>query len=213
MSCIRGRVVTAALAASCAMAYAPSAHAQFVPVDWDVDNALAIGNACNSTGPFPTAFFIAAGEDISVLFTSMGANLTPASAVNTVVNACLIRIPVTVDREVKIDRLTQRVSWGYAKDFGTEAEVTSRGSFFRIPTSGVTEFVGTGVQGVNAFIASEVDDIFFQPGLFCGADRVGLLEIDLSVAARRNLASQDISVQIFGEDIRYEALADFLICP
>jgi hypothetical protein len=184
-------------------------------IEWDASGAIAHGSACTSRGPFPDTYFIAAGEDIAVIFSNMGIDLTPADAVNTAVHSCLIRIPIRVDDQVFLGELTQKVHWGYSKDYGTEGEIYANGTFFGRRTTPIRAYVGPGVQGIQSWITEEAHDLRNHwSGLFCRNRTLnGLLQVNLAVSARRNSASRDISVRIHGEDIRYEALAQWVHCP
>ncbi|MGC4063292.1 MAG: hypothetical protein QM784_01290 [Polyangiaceae bacterium] len=186
------------------------------PIVWDTANAIAGGNGCVSTGPFPDTWFIAAGNDLSVIFSRMGVDLTSATAANTATTGCLVRIPVVLESNVAISELDQTLLWGYAKDKGTTGSVTARSTFCgrpTIPTSGV---VGSGIEGVEALIETTSQSFFAWPPTtpFCLGRPVNcLFYANLAVAARRTDASQDESIRIYGEDIEYEALFHWRLCP
>jgi hypothetical protein len=186
--------------------------AQASYVQWDTANAIAGGSACNAQGPFADTWFIAAGEDVSVIFSRMGIDLTPSTTQNTQVHSCLVRIPITVDGAVMLATLSQRLHWGYAKDINTEAEVHASGSIFNYSTVPISAYLPPTFSGVDAWrTESTSTSVFTWP--WCGMDHTGLLNVNLSIAARRVSNAYDISVRIFGEDIRYDVTAVWIWCP
>lgn len=183
-------------------------------IQWDGSKAIAVGSACSSTGNAPDTFFVAAGEDVAVIFTDFGIDLTGDDAESTAVHSCLVRLPITVAANVALAELTQQLHWGYSKDRGTEAQVFANGTFFGIPTKGIRAEVGKDVEGVESFLTEEAVDTFLHMrGRFCKTRPYkGLLSINLSLSARRRATDRNISVRIHGEDIRYEALATWVGC-
>jgi hypothetical protein len=205
-----GYAVTSGLAA---LLISISANAD--PVTWDTASAIAAGNGCNSTGPFPDAFFITAGDDLSVIFMGMGVDLTPETAANSGVTGCLVRVPVTFDGATAVTELDQTLLWGYAKDFGTTAQVMARSTLCSLPTTPISSTVDASIEGVQALIESSTQSFFTWPPAppFCQGQAVTcMFQANIAVAARRNLETQDISIRIFGEDIQYEVLASWAIC-
>jgi hypothetical protein len=191
-------------------------NANAEPVAWDTTKAFAGGNGCNSTGPFPDAWFIAAGGDVSVIFSRMGVDLTPATAANTAVTSCLVRIPVVFDASIALARLEQTLWWGYAKDLGTEADLGVNATFCTVPTKSISGYVGKAIQGVQALIDSRVSNTYLISAPYCQGHKVSCLyQAQLAVAARRDPCKdkcQDISVRIFGEDIELETYVYWVHC-
>jgi hypothetical protein len=188
--------------------WARTAQAQMV--EWDIDAAIAAGSGCNAQGPFPDTFFSTAGDDVSVIFTRMGVDLTPASAENTAVHACLIRIPIVLDEDVAISELTQAVEWGWAKDLNTEVEVHTSATFFGRATARIDRYLGMSLEGVEAFRTDEVTNTFFQPCTH--RNHEGLYRLNMSIAGRRLNTSADLSVGIFGEDVKVNVAAVWVSC-
>lgn len=207
-----------AAAATFAVAFLVVTTARAVPdepITWDTDNAIAGGNGCASQGPFPDTWFITAGNDVSVIFSRMGVDLTPATAANTAATGCLVRIPVTIQSNVAVSELDQTLLWGYAKDSGTTGQVTARSTFCSMPTTSVGGTVGAAIEGVEALIETTSQSFFVWPPAapFCQGKPVNcLFYINLGVAARRANDTQDVSLRIYGEDIEYEALAHWWPC-
>jgi hypothetical protein len=184
-------------------------------IEWDVDHGIAGGSACNAQGPFADTWFIAVEGELSVVFSRMGVDLTPSTSANTQVHSCLVRIPIIIDENVAITGIKQKLIWGYSKDLGTEAEVSSKANFLGMPATPIKEYIGAGVQGVVSEKESSVFDAFpVWEGLFCTGEPVeGMFRMNIAVAARRANTNQDISVRIAGEDVRAEALAYWAGCP
>lgn len=201
------------LIASAFMSFSASqALADPAPIVWDTANAIAGGSACDAQGPFPDTWIISAGNEVSVVFSRMGVDLTPETAANTVVHSCLVRIPITVDGTVGIGQLDQTLYWGYAKDFGTEAQLSVKSTFLNAPTRAINVYLPPTVQGVEGGVESSVSDLIPNwASRFCKPTS-GFFQMNVGVAARRTDKNQDISVRVAGEDIVYEAVAVWTRC-
>lgn len=188
-------------------------NAQADPVVWDTNRAIAGGNGCNSTGDAPDTWFIAAGGEVSVIFSLMGVDLTPGAGPNAATTSCLVRIPVRFDQTIAVEELDQTMLWGYAKSLGTTGQVSALSTFCNLPTNGITETVGEDVEGVEALAMTETQSFFVNPPPFCHGRPINcLFSANLAVAALRRDVSQDISIRIYGEDIEFEALVDWRYC-
>lgn len=189
------------------------ANAQADPVVWDTARAIAGGNGCNSAGATPDTWFIAAGSDVSVIFSLMGVDLTSGEGPNTAATSCLVRIPVTFDPTIAVEELDQTMLWGYAKDLGTIGQVSALSTFCNVPTNGITETVDEEVEGVEALILTQTQSFFVNPPPFCRGRAIRcLFSANVAVAALRPDESQDISIRIYGEDIEFEALVYWRYC-
>lgn len=80
------RIASVAAALTCGAASAQSGS----PVSWDADAAIAMGSACTSRGDAADTFFIAAGEDVSVIFTDFGIDLNESDSTSAAVHSCLV---------------------------------------------------------------------------------------------------------------------------
>jgi len=178
------------------------------PIKWDIANGLAIGNGCNSTGMLPDAWLIANGNFMSVLFTNMGVDLTPATAANTATTGCLVRVPVEIASDTFIDQLEQTLNWGYAKDLATIGKLAVSATFCGQPATPIIETVDGTVFGVEPLKQTSTTSVFVHgiPPACQGAPMKCLFQANLAVDALRPLPSQDISIRIYGEDIEYDAL-------
>lgn len=184
------------------------------PVTWDVTKAIAGGSGCTSAGFIPDTWFVAAGGDVSVIFSKMGIDLTPSTAANTSVTSCLVRVPVTIDSTVAIASLEQNLMWGYSKDLNTEVQVVGKSTFLGMPTKAISDYVGLKTEGVVALKESKVKDLYMIGSPFCtGKPVVGNFQATLSISARRTDPLKNISVAILGEDIQFEVLATWNACP
>src|SRR5512145_1363890 len=190
-----GRALTGALLAFGLL----GGNAQADPVVWNTNRAIAGGNGCNSTGDAPDTWFIAAGSEVSVIFSLMGVDLTPGEGANAATTSCLVRIPVTFDHTIAVEELDQTMLWGYAKDLGTIGEVSALSTFCNRPTNGITETVGQDVEGLEALILTQTQSFFVNPPPFCrGRSITCLFSANFAVAALRQETSQDISIRIYG---------------
>jgi hypothetical protein len=186
------------------------------PVIWNTDSAIANGSGCSSSGPFPDTYFIAAGGEVSVIFSRMGVDLSGSTAPNTAVTGCLVRIPVTIDGATAISELDQTMLWGWAKSLGSVGQVSVNSTFCGLNTNAASGAVSATVQGAVAMEESKSQSFFIWPPAkpFCQKKPVNcLFQANLGVAALRPDTSRSISVRIYGEDIEYEALAYWQMCP
>jgi hypothetical protein len=205
----------------CALATAALlvANAQAAPVDpvvWDTASAIANGSGCTSAGPFPDTFFITAGDDVSVIFSRMGVDLTPNTASNTGVTGCLVRIPVVIDGATAVSEIDQTLLWGWAKSLGSVGQIAAKTTFCSLPTTAISSTVPETVAGVQALEETSTQSFLVWPPSkpFCQGKQVKcLFQANIGVAAMRQNSSQDISIRVFGEDIEYEALAYWQMCP
>ncbi len=189
---------------------APQANAQYV--QWNYNNqAIALGSGCSSI-QFDTAF-VAAGDEISVIFSRLGVSIASASDPGSAVSNCRVRIPIRVNKQVAIGELTQTLSYGWAKDDGSEGDITTKATFFGLPANSINIHLPSWTRGADAFSQKSVTNNFFQFANWCrGSDVTGLMMIDFAVSAVRYRSSSTVSVSIFGEDIKYEALALWRFC-
>ena len=167
-------------------------------ITWRIDQAVAVGSGCNAQNPAPDTWFITAGDDLSIAFTRMRVSLTRPGSGNTAVINCLVRVPVDVEASPSDPLgLLQRLSWGYLKDLGTEADLVTSASLLDLPLSPIEEYLGTGFQGGAPFTQSSTHDWLVQSG-------DGMFELNLAVAARRQQTSQRIAIGIAGDGMTCE---------
>lgn len=177
---------------------------------WDINNAVVGGGDCLKSD----VAIVAAGDDISLVFSKAGIHFAKASRAGSALYGCLVRIPVTVDAGVALSKLSQTLQWGYSKGLGSQAEVVARATFLGAPTSAIHEYLGSLTSGTVALTTSTVEDTFAVGAPYCtGTPVAGLFGVNLSAAALRSSPSQSISIGLEGETLKFEAQATWTACP
>lgn len=192
---------------------ASSAYAQQV-IQWNYNNsASAGGTGCNASD----TQFISAGNEISVIFSNLGVELTGyAGGAKTALKNCRIIIPTKVRTGYYLGKLTQTMTYGYNRTSGTDGKVVASTEFYAqnagviqkaIPTPGADPYDAPFLQ------ASHVNTWRVMPGWCTRQDYVGNYKAQLTVSGYRESTNKDIVVQIQGQDIRFDALGTPLLCP
>ena len=189
---------------------ASAAEAQYVR--WNYNNqAVALGTGCNSI--LQDTAFVVAGDEVSVIFSRLGVEIPSGSNPRSGVSNCRVRIPIVVSRQIAIGDLTQKLSYGWAKDIYSEGDITTKATFFGLPASPINVHLGRYTRGAEAYNERSVTNTFLQFTNWCqGRDVTGLMMIDFAVSGVTYAGTSTISVSIFGEDVKYEALALWRYC-
>jgi hypothetical protein len=189
---------------------AGSAHAQS-EVIWDVDRAQATGTGCTAG---VDTFFIAAGSDVAILFSGMAIDLNTHQGPNAGNTRCKVRIPLLLRETVFVNQLSQDLHYGWAKDSGTRGSLATQARIFLQRLSAIEVDLPEGIEGVEPWRTESRTDALTRPPNWCNRQaQRGFFELDFEVHAKRRRRSDSISVRIHGEDLRYEAEADWLYCP
>jgi hypothetical protein len=176
---------------------------------WNYDNgAQATGEGCS----LQDTAFISAGDEISVIFSHLGIDLSGSGAL-TGNTRCRIMIPVQVTRGFYMGELTENLIYGYIQQGNSEAKILSRGQFLGY-NSMIARTVNRGNSERNApyLEARHRQNINF--GRFCNGQTTRTrFTGTISINAKRNSQADDIVVQIDGLDIRYQLKGSVKACP
>lgn len=183
-------------------------------IQWNYNNgASALGSGCSAGD----TQFIASGNEISVVFSKLGVELTgSAGGVKAAKKTCRIIIPTKVRSGFYLGTLSQTLTYGYERNAGTEGTVSVASEFYnqaagsmerKIPTPGLDEW------SVSFAQANASSNWRVLPGWCQRTDYVGNFKANLSVNGYRSAVNRDIVIQIDGHDIRFEALGTPLLCP
>lgn len=183
---------------------------------WDYNGqAVAAGQGCNSRGPMADTFFVAAGEEISIVFSQMGVNLGDEYAPNGVRTNCSVRIPVQIARGRYIGELTQTFLYGVTKTPGTMGSVSARATFFDLPAARMVHQFRQGQRVDEPLIERTLhNDYRVQADSWCLFRRslTGEYKLNIAISGQRNSPYESIIVQMDGADIKFEAIAGFYNC-
>jgi hypothetical protein len=193
--------------------FAGSLYGQQV-IQWNYNGAAsALGTGCSRAD----TEFIAAGNEISVVFSSLGVDLSGfAGGRRTDRKNCRIIIPTKVRAGYYMGRLDQTVTYGYNRTEGTDGKVSMTAKFYnqragrllkRVPTPGEDPYDAPWLE------ARATSRWRVMPGWCTRRDYAGNYKAQLTVSGYRQSTSKDIIVQIDGQDIRFDALGYPLLCP
>lgn len=180
-------------------------------VQWDADRAILAGTGCQKD---IDAFILEAGNDVSVIFSNLGVDLSDQFAPMAARKSCLARIPARVSNGYYIGTLTQAVSFGVIKSRNSQATVGVNSTFagYRLPALNVT--VGRGrIANGEIEQASRSDDFLVHGRGFCRRNIPVMYQAQLTVAGQRGSHLESVITQVDGLDVRFEATAGYFICP
>lgn len=183
-------------------------------IQWNYNNqASALGTGC-ARGDTQ---FISAGNEISIIFSRLGVQLTGyAGGAKTALKNCRLIIPTKVRAGYYLGKLQQTITYGYNRTGGTDGKVVAATEFYNqsagviqraVPTPGQDQYDAPWVQ------ASHTSLWRVMPGWCSRHDYAGNYKAQLSVSGYRQSTDKDIVVQIDGQDIRFDALGYPLLCP
>lgn len=180
-------------------------------IEWNYNNkASANGSGCSSQD---TAF-IAAGNEVSVIFSNLGINLTGLSDGRRVMRkGCDIDIPAKISQGRYVGRLDETLTWGYVQHGESEGRIQV-----------VTWFIGSGGKFDHSISkhTSSRNEPFLQtrksrnlPNThFChGRPTHTSYRASFDLFAKRDRTQDEIVLQIDGLDIRFEVSGIIQTCP
>ena len=190
-----------------------SARAQVVPtdpqiVDWNYNGqATANGSGCK---PADTAF-IAAGNQLTIVFGGMGLDLSGPGA-NSAIRSCSIVVPAKVKQPdpnsfYYVAQLQETLSYGYVRTSMTSGRIAMMSRLFNQQAGNLSLTIPTpGENATNAPLIQRdsFSNIFVvnPTGAACGDDFEGNYVATISATAKRSGPSQEILIDVPGQDIR-----------
>jgi len=199
------------------------AHAQVVPtqpeiVDWNY-NGLAVAAGSGCSGPGDTAFILPAENQLTVIFTGMHVGLTAGQGSNSAIKSCSIVVPAKIKQPdptsfYYVAQLQETLQYGYVRTSLTNGKIAMASRFFNQPAGRIDVQIPTpGWPAFNAPLIERDDfsNIFvFNPGGgSCADDFAGNYVATISATATRSGQSQDIQIEVPGQDIRLSTVPIF----
>lgn len=207
-------------ALSIATLVASAARAQTVPtepqiVDWDYNGqAVAAGSGCNPSD----TFFIPSGNQLTIIFSGLHAELSGPGS-NSVIKSCSLVVPTRIKQPdpssfFYVAQLQETVEYGYVRTAMTSGKIAMASRFFNQAAGRIDIAIPTpGEDPTNAplVLRDDFSNIFvFNPtGQSCSDDFDGNYVATLSATATRSSASQDIKIEVPGQDIRLSTVPIF----
>lgn len=106
-------------------------------VEWDANSSRALGNGC----PNGSVAFIAAGNDVTVLFSELGVDMpSGGGAALQETKNCTIVIPAQVARGLYLADLSQNLNYSVMKTAGSEGSISTQSVFFNNAVSPVSAY-------------------------------------------------------------------------
>lgn len=204
------RVVSTAVA--CALSTIALADA----VVWNYNGqAVATGTGCNTDPSNPDTFIVVAGEEVSVVFSKLGANLADEFSPLNMRHTCIVRLPMRVAKGNYIGELTQTFLYGITKSPRSNGSVAARATFFTFPAASFEDKFPTGTQRDEPLLEKTIrNDYRIQASSWCTTNRAmeGEYKLNLAINAARASLADSIVVQVDGADIKFSALAGMYNC-
>lgn len=197
--------------------FASSAWASDI-IQWNYNGqARALGSGCmKKPGRAGDTEFITAGNEVSVIFSRLGVELSGNGGRRAGKKTCRMAIPTKVRSGYYIGKLSQTITYGYERNSGTEGKIVVATSFYnqragkivrKIPTPGLD-------QWSEPFAEAKFKSYWrVRPNWCLRRDYKGNFKANLAVNGYRRSTSRDIIIQIDGHDIRFEAFGKPLLCP
>jgi hypothetical protein len=184
-------------------------------IEWDDMRATANGSGCSK---WDTAF-IAAGNQITAIFSTLGVDLSGTWDDRIAEKkTCTIVVPATIKKGWYIGSLKQTIFYGYTRTGGTRGMVSLQGRFFNYYIGGIKKWIPTPGQDpyYAPYVEAAAPEQYFgilDPS-FCSSpdDYEGNYLAILTVLGQRKDTNEDIVVQIDGEDIKFEAMGTPSLC-
>lgn len=187
-------------------------------IEWNYNGkARALGTGCRKVpGRTGDTEFIEAGNEMSVIFSRLGVELTGhAGGKKVAKKTCRIIIPTKVRSGWYMAEMQQTLTYGYERTENTEGKVSLVSQFYnqsagriqqKIPTRGYDRYSEPFVQ------KSKTTRWRVRPNWCLRRDYKGNFKANLAVNGYRKSTSKDLVVQIDGHDIRFDAIGTPALC-
>lgn len=194
-----------------------SSVASAASISWHAHRAVALGSGCNSSAG--DTFFIANGNDLSVVFSSLGVNMPGGSGLPLAERKnCSLRVPATIASGFYVGELTQVLSYGVTKTRNALGGISSRATFFNAPASPLSVSFPRGVA-MNVPLANLTRRDLYLVNTHGGyisswcRSPSGIYKADLAVSGQRYSDLEDLIVFSDALDLRFEAIVGLVTCP
>lgn len=190
-------------------------------ISWNTNSAIAIGSGCNSRDPNRPidTFFVANGNDLSVVFSGLGVNLPGGSGLPLAERKnCSMRVPATLAGGYYVGELTQVLSYGVTKTRAALGGISSRTTFFNAPASPFSVSFPYG-SAMNIPLANQTRKDLYLVNTYGSyiynwcRNPQGIFKSDISVSGQRYSDLEDLIIFSDALDVRFEAIAGLVTCP
>ncbi|MFK7823768.1 MAG: hypothetical protein AB8G05_06415 [Oligoflexales bacterium] len=175
-------------------------------IEWNFNNkATALGSGCN----MDDTFFISAGNEVSILFSSLGVELDGHQEGKLKRRkSCRIKVPALIKRGFYISNLSSSLLYGLVRSEGTEAHVNLQYRFIGMKYSRNKDHGKNPRESRNIPLA-ELRDVtrVRNPKRCNGRDFRSVLFARASVAASRKTLTEGIVIHLDGLSLRLDASA------
>lgn len=189
-------------------------------VRWDADAAILAGTGCQKD---IDSFVLAAGNDLSIIFSNLGFSLAGGSGEPLAARKnCAVRVPATIAKGLYIGELVQQVTYGVTKTAGARGAVATRSTFFGFPVSPYTVHIPYGQTINQPFLTNTRRDLFRVDTVegsgwisrWCALQRNprGLYQANLAVSGQKDSDFEDLIMFVDGLDLKFEVRAALVFC-
>lgn len=183
-------------------------------IQWNYNGgANALGSGCNNGD----TDFIEAGNEMSVIFSNLGVELSGwAGGKRLAKKTCRLIIPTKVRAGYYMAKLRQTMTYGYNRTAGTDGKISVVSKFYDQAAGYILRNVPTPGKDLwdEPWLEAQTSSNWLvRPGWCRRSDYMGNFKANLSVTGYRRSTNQDIVIQIDGHDIRFDAMGTPLLCP
>lgn len=187
-------------------------------IRWNVGGTIMAGSGCQYG---VDAFAQTNGNDLALIFTTLGVNM-PGASFNGLAQRsnCSVRVPATIAKGVYIADLVQRLSAGAIKTAGSNGSISTRSTFFNFNVSPATLSLPNGSVRTAAsgpLAVSRTDRFAVNTSWWtswCGPFRNpnGLFSSNMVVQGQRNSTLDDLIINVDSYDVKFEVVAALAFC-
>jgi len=198
-----------ALALVTLMNLAPTAYSQQT-IAWDAQGAILAGTGCAKD---VDAFIMEAGNDLSIVFSNLGVELSDSFAPLAARKSCLAKVAARVASGYYVGTLEQKVSFGIVKSYNSEATVGVSSTFAGYRLAPLNYTLGRSQRASGEIqTAYQTDDFMVMGRSNCGRSIPPVYTAQLTAAGRRARVNDSVFTKIDGLDVRFEATAGIFRC-
>ena len=206
---------------------------------WHTERLTANGVGCAFQGANPNAWVIAAGNDISIVYSALGQEFR-ARRPGVLVSACNLVIPAELAPGYYVSAVDQKFLFGIAKKKGADVEIVAMSNFARRRPNGDANLgdsrtnmsVARLTFGANEEVTKALEEVSMPPvrviadgnpranpdapfERFCARDRARDLNFQSIMRIRvvKSQADAEVSVAMDGQDLRFNMANSVAPCP
>jgi len=185
-------------------------------VRWNLVGSIIAGSGCQKD---VDSFASTNGNDLAIVFTNLGVDLPGQSGLPLAQRKnCSVRVPAEISQGLYIGELTQRITYGVTKSYGSRGSLATRSTFFGFNVSPHIVTVPYG-QEINdpLLVSSRVEQFLVASSWYYGWCRSGrnpkgLYQANLAVSGQRSSDFEDLIMFVDGLDVKFEVIASLIHC-